>query len=926
MAFSWNWPQLARPIKDDVPAISAMLNAAVRWNPEYGGGTDLAAGMKRLADVSGGVQLQSFSGTTWASIGKLMHDVDTLDGHHASTTAVKNTIPVYNADALLPGGITGNAGTATKLKTARAMQVGGIASGSAVNFDGSAPVTLNVDSITLNNDEDDAVNGVLTAAHGGTGRTDGAAQDVRVASLAGEVSAKAYGQIGRAKVLGSLHLDSLVVDGFYVGGAKSDYHSEAYGYPHTGSGVTFLRVTSANQFITQILETDCHLWRRHSIDSGATWTGWLTVGGTHYGNIAIYISKSGSDKNTGFSAEYPVQTIARAMRIARGLSIDRTSGYVVFRIGEGNWGDVTFRRLPFTLLLEPYDGTNPTAYSESLPKFGTVYSMGSYIEAYGLVADAVQCAYDGTFVISGGYKRIGALRARVGGMIYLTSQNASTNVLEMHQQSVYTDNLITAYEGGYINAQYLHIKLAENVSCSGYLLQVGAIGTISMYKGRTVFETGAYTFTGKAVQVQPAGVFRTAENDGAMTFFNQVPGTGIDIQNGAIVNGYTMGQAADNAVVHLTGDETIGGTKTFSDNFIVEKSTPTIFQKNEAYKKGTIPTSHQYWNVMFCDSEGISAVNRIGGIMSQVSKDSGDIITRIMAYKPEEDSNEYTDIEIVHPKSGAPYLTAPTTPDGSTGRQIVTADWLYKRGFAEAIPEKANQDANLYLTTGSYWLKSTAVNIPSGSNGLLCVYSKGNIIRQVFFRQGTVGSNDHNIFTRQLGDPVDGVPTVIGDWVQMITSKDARLVIPGTVIAFAGNPSSAPSGYLLCNGAAVSRTTYAKLFEAIGTTYGTGNGSTTFNLPDLTGRFIQGYDNDFPVGSVKLAGLPNVTGTFRALSGSTSGVFSESATWVSDDPGDSDMSKVNVAVTMDLSTSNSIYGSSTTVQPPALTMRFYIKY
>ena len=52
-----------------------------------------------------------------------------------------------------------------------------------------------------------------------------------------------------------------------------------------------------------------------------------------------------------------------------------------------------------------------------------------------------------------------------------------------------------------------------------------------------------------------------------------------------------------------------------------------------------------------------------------------------------------------------------------------------------------------------------------------------------------------------------------------------------------------PSGYLECNGAAVSRTGYAALFAAIGTQYGAGNGSSTFNLPDLRGEFVRGFDN-----------------------------------------------------------------------------------
>lgn len=63
----------------------------------------------------------------------------------------------------------------------------------------------------------------------------------------------------------------------------------------------------------------------------------------------------------------------------------------------------------------------------------------------------------------------------------------------------------------------------------------------------------------------------------------------------------------------------------------------------------------------------------------------------------------------------------------------------------------------------------------------------------------------------------------------------------GTVSGFAG--SAAPVGWLLCAGQAISRTTYSTLFTAIGTTFGAGDGSTTFNLPDLRGRVVAGKDN-----------------------------------------------------------------------------------
>ncbi len=72
---------------------------------------------------------------------------------------------------------------------------------------------------------------------------------------------------------------------------------------------------------------------------------------------------------------------------------------------------------------------------------------------------------------------------------------------------------------------------------------------------------------------------------------------------------------------------------------------------------------------------------------------------------------------------------------------------------------------------------------------------------------------------------------------------------------FAG--SSAPSGWLLCFGQAISRTTYASLFTTIGTTYGVGDGSTTFNLPDLRGRVVAGEDD---MGGTSANRLTNLSG------------------------------------------------------------------
>ena len=171
------------------------------------------------------------------------------------------------------------------------------------------------------------------------------------------------------------------------------------------------------------------------------------------------------------------------------------------------------------------------------------------------------------------------------------------------------------------------------------------------------------------------------------------------------------------------------------------------------------------------------------------------------------------------------------------------------------------------------------------------------------------------------------------------TAKQARANLEvepiGTIFAFAGN--NIPTGYLPCNGSAISRTTYADLFAVIGTTYGTGNGSTTFNLPNLTDKFIQGSNT---TGTVKMAGLPNITsrittGTFQgsllALSSIQSNSIQKGALKFSDftawtESGWSDNAQYAKVLEFNASWSNSIYGNSTTVQPPALTMRYIIKY
>lgn len=150
-----------------------------------------------------------------------------------------------------------------------------------------------------------------------------------------------------------------------------------------------------------------------------------------------------------------------------------------------------------------------------------------------------------------------------------------------------------------------------------------------------------------------------------------------------------------------------------------------------------------------------------------------------------------------------------------------------------------------------------------------------------------------------------------------------RVVKAGSIILWAG--TTAPDGYLICDGSAVSRTLYSDLFNSIGVTYGAGDGATTFNLPNFTNRFPEGNGNSYIA-----AGLPNISGTVSSNNTTlarATGFFAPNVTNV----GVSAMGLAHNAgaagtLTVSAAYSNAIYGNSTTVQPAACKCLFCIKY
>ncbi|WP_304049105.1 tail fiber protein [Desulfovibrio piger] len=139
--------------------------------------------------------------------------------------------------------------------------------------------------------------------------------------------------------------------------------------------------------------------------------------------------------------------------------------------------------------------------------------------------------------------------------------------------------------------------------------------------------------------------------------------------------------------------------------------------------------------------------------------------------------------------------------------------------------------------------------------------------------------------------------------------------------------ASSMSGYLLGNGAEVSRITYANLFAILGTTFGKGDGSTTFNLPDFRDKTFWGANGNLK--EVIAAGLPNITSTFNYTTAFRTTNTQGAVRIVTASYGagiSSGDSAYRCDVDFNASRSNKIYGGSTTVQPPAIAVNIFIKY
>ena len=173
-----------------------------------------------------------------------------------------------------------------------------------------------------------------------------------------------------------------------------------------------------------------------------------------------------------------------------------------------------------------------------------------------------------------------------------------------------------------------------------------------------------------------------------------------------------------------------------------------------------------------------------------------------------------------------------------------SSDWALAFNAPVASYTKAESDAKYPKRSNNL---SDLANAEAARTNLN-VYSKSEVY---------TNTQADNKFLDKSGDTMTGTLVLAANPTSALHAATKQYADsggnpPGSVISFAGN--ILPSGYLKCNGALISRSTYPDLFSAIGTTYGSGDFSTTFRLPELRGEFVRGWDDSRGVDSGRAFG------------------------------------------------------------------------
>lgn len=771
MSSSFQDPKVTNTILSDVQAINELLGYLAQLNPSLG--TNYPAGSIRLVEsdtTNHYYTLQIYDGTTWTSIARILNDSSTLRGYAPSTSAVAGTIPVYNSSGQLVGNITGNAASATKLASSCSIQVGGIAASTAQNFNGTANITIPINRITVNNDADNALNGVVSHLHGGTGRTDGASQDVVISTSAGNMLAKSVGQIGTMAHKGDVDFDTVVVQGAYRVICSSGMVKHQ---PRIITNTGFLLVYANGELINQLLIMPVvgEMWIRRSSTTGASFDPWFCLSGL-LSNVHMYISKSGSNNNTGFESAYPCLTISRALQIASNLCHQSGgSATVVLHIGAGEWSSLDYRSLPFRLYLYPYDGAIPSEYSNQLPVFESLYVENSSVFLYGCVFNKeVRSGSNGYIYFGKGYKRVTNIIAEFNGIIKFVSDNSATNILEfVKNQSINSYHAILAEFGGQIYFEgYIHIRLAENININfGSFIHISSYATVLIKQGMFVVDTSSYSFSGNKFSMDFSAHLITWESNaypsntsGLPAILYTLPGTDVSVYKGAIINGSPVGFDYASNLVAKAGD-------TMTGNLTIKKAAPFIISQDTNLNQNVKPSTDKHSRtIVSYDINGAE----MGGI-DTAQLTSGNNETVLFTARNVSGTWKYANIKSGLDATGKAFFYAgyPYSGANSNNNDIATTQWVQERLTSVKNSIKPSEIGSTYITGNLVSSDWTLTNCTIGK----LIFILANI------QSSTLTTDNNYISIRVSSGATTGTTTKSDHWFRLgDDSTDIFAIMP----------------------------------------------------------------------------------------------------------------------------------------------------
>lgn len=692
---SWNWPALRNRIVSDIDYIREALVALLKLDPTPIE-NDIPTGAKRLATVNGKKQLQEYDGSAWNSVGELAHDV------------------------------SGGADTATKLETARSLQVD-LESSTAVTFDGSA------DQNAI------PVTGTLPVSNGGTGQT----------SLDEFVVTTGNQTIGGIKTFTS---NPLVKNNGPAVVLRQEDITKGTNPSTSKTSLIVMADSAGNSNVNRTGQLS------NTVDADGSTSTWLYAyqfadGSTNAAGLGVYCSADGTEKYA--QCPTPSRTsndtkIATTNWIRRNvlaelsgattIHVDNVNGKDVTEEGvdgsaahplslSGLWKWLARRTLPMSNTLTiRFVGTGVsygsiTIDTDTCPHIARV-NITSARATNATLADNSDCAEFDDFGIKGsfdgvisnikcrsinisqsaryniqGFFQTSYIHSLRGGEINISGLENFGTILNIKAHSSYTVRLFSAELHGRIFMNYanpIQINFEDSCTYSDAIFKAFHLSYIgldfSKYKLTGTKPTVTTNYLRSAAYggyIQANGSFATTYNSGQWNFSGlNIQENSVGYQNGTLyaiappagANNTTVPTTAwvNNACVHKTGNETIEGVKMFTGCPVVKNPSSAIVLQQTDITKGTNPSDNQAASIFMTDSGGTAGENRTGQLENRVSP-NGLTSVSLHAYQFTNGSTTVASLGVYCSADGnSKYATAPQlrpSTDNAQSLGVSTHRW-----------------------------------------------------------------------------------------------------------------------------------------------------------------------------------------------------------------------------------------------------------